>query len=94
MGLATGGRKCLRWLLTAINNEALLKSQVSFSFPRIRPANDVDLSLPQYRNIVNDTEMVQMMLALRFVLLMPVLPFLLVRTQSSGKMCLDCVSRR
>ncbi len=41
------------------------KSQVSFSFPRIRPANDVDLTDPQYRNIVSDTEMVQMMLALR-----------------------------
>jgi len=41
------------------------RSQVSFSFPRIRPANDVDLTDPQYRNIVSDTEMVQMMLALR-----------------------------
>ena len=41
------------------------KSQVSFSFPRIRPANDVDLTDPQYRNIVSDSDMVQIMLALR-----------------------------
>lgn len=56
-------------LALAVHGDYLIrkfwKSQVSFSFPRIRPANDVDLSEPQYKNIVNDTEMVQMMLALR-----------------------------
>jgi 2-iminoacetate synthase len=56
-------------LALAVHGDYLIrnfwKSQVSFSFPRIRPANDVDLSDPQYRNIVSDAEMVQMMLALR-----------------------------
>ncbi len=38
------------------------QSQVSFSFPRIRPAYDVRDDFP---HLVSDTEMVQMMLALR-----------------------------
>lgn len=38
------------------------RSQVSFSFPRIRPATNVQLQWP---HLVSDKEMVQMMLALR-----------------------------
>lgn len=38
------------------------QSHVSFSFPRIRPATDVQSEWP---HLVSDTEMVQMMLALR-----------------------------
>ncbi len=39
------------------------RSQVTFSFPRMRPAQDVDE--PVYDNIISDKHFVQMMLALR-----------------------------
>lgn len=39
------------------------RSQVSFSFPRMRPAQDVEE--PMYDNIISDKNLVQMMLALR-----------------------------
>ncbi len=39
------------------------RSQVAFSFPRLRPAQDVDG--PIYENIISDKHFVQMMLALR-----------------------------
>ena len=56
-------------LALAVHGDYLMRnywqSQITFSFPRIRPANDVDLSLPQYQNLVSDSKMVQIMLALR-----------------------------
>jgi len=39
------------------------QAQVSFSFPRMRPAENVDEKL--FRYMINDTELVQMMVALR-----------------------------
>ena len=39
------------------------QSQVSFSFPRLRPANDVQKQ--QFKYILTDTDLVQMILALR-----------------------------
>lgn len=43
--------------------KAYWRSRVSFSFPRIRPANDVDAQ--RFQHLVNDRDLVRMMVALR-----------------------------
>ena len=57
----------LETLALAVHGSYLVKrhwqSQISFSFPRIRPAKDVDE--PQYKHVISDTHFVQMMVALR-----------------------------